>query len=274
MPNFPKFWNRQHISVNDLNSLITDIEESRRSLIKDLNINYSSKVLTSNYGIDSCKTIQDTTSPSLTVYVEGGIAYSALYNRLETKQQILGELQTSTSNTLIHVDYPISGVDAVYVGSIGIGMNYYSGGSYDAINSNITTGTPLPSANSPVYVNYSRMPAYTMTDSPTGANSLTVTRIDLLYLEYKKISTSPKSIDFIDENRNIYQEVAYTRSEDSFELKRIMGVESPTPAHPTLPSGDVLPLAYIHLRNNTTAIYNSDQSTIATGFIEDARETI
>ena len=274
MPNFQNFWNRQHISVNDLNALISDIEESRRSLIKDLNINYSSKVLTTNYGTSSCKTIQDTTSPSLTVYVMGGVAFSANYNRVLTEQGVLGETQISTTNTQINADYPISGVESVYVGSIGMGLNYYTGGSFDPINAIITTGTILPSANCNVYINYSRMPSYTTTDSPTGANSLIVKRIDLLYLEYKKVKTSPLSIDFIDENRNLYQEVVYTRSEDSFELKRVMGVESLFPAHPTLPGGDVIPLAYIHLRNNTSAIYDSDQSTIATGFIEDARQTI
>lgn len=103
---------------------------------------------------------------------------------------------------------------------------------------------------------------------------LNISRIDLLYLTITESDIYPYSVDFIDANRNIYQQTVYTRTEPIYEFHQLQGIYNPAGASkPSIPP-DGIALAYIHLRDNTNKIYNSDTSTLNEGYIEDARTLI
>lgn len=113
---------------------------------------------------------------------------------------------------------------------------------------------------------------FTIANPPIDYGSgFTVTRIDLIYLTIDQIDKYPFSIDFIDANRNIYQDTKYTRSETIYTIKQATGTYNPIGGvKPAIPIGGIA-LAYIHLRDGTNKIYNNDTSQLNEGYIEDAR---
>lgn len=277
MTGFPIYYNRMHVSVDNMNTLIEDIENLQIRHMKDFHPNAHGGVLTSTYGPSAQIVFEDPIAPSLTIYVSAGISYSRDFHRIDARVPIIGEQQTTTSSTTVNTTNPISTVEGVFTVDTFSGINYALGGSFDAQGKEITFGLPVPSHPQTVYVNYGRLPEYTITDAPTGTSGTDITRIDLVYLEYEKIQTEPFSIDFITANRRIVQEVKYTRQVDGFNIRVLRGTQvdpGDTALHPPIPDSDIVPLAYVHMRNNTTAIYNIDKGVIGTGWIEDIRNTI
>jgi len=109
---------------------------------------------------------------------------------------------------------------------------------------------------------------------PNSGGGLIITRIDLIYINKTDIDAFPFTLDFIDANRNIFQETKNTRNLGSYELIQLQGtynIGGATP--PAIPAG-VIPLAYIYLRDNTNKIYNADTSSLNEGYIVDARTVV
>jgi hypothetical protein len=116
---------------------------------------------------------------------------------------------------------------------------------------------------------------YTVGNIPVNSGGgLNITRIDLLYIEKQILESSAFAIDFIDVNRNIYQQTKNTRSLDSYTIGIQTGVYNIGGAiKPDIPAG-VIPLAWIHLRDATNKIYNYDTNSLNEGWIEDCRTVI
>jgi hypothetical protein len=116
---------------------------------------------------------------------------------------------------------------------------------------------------------------YVISDIPTDqGGGLNITRIDLLWIERLVEEAYPFAIDFIDANRNIYQQTKNTRYLDSYEIGLTQGVYNiGGGAKPSTPVGAV-PLAYIHLRDATNKIYAYDTGSLNEGFIEDCRQLV
>lgn len=275
---FPKYYNKMHISVDHMENLVDDIENLHATHLNDFHPNHKGAVLTTTYGSSAQITSEDFISPSLTIYVSGGVSYTQNSQRVESLIPVIGETQTTATSGTVILDYPIIDVSGVFTTQTGDDINYYTGGSFNSTTKEVTLTTPVTSHPDTVYVNYERMPSYTFTTPPTGAAGTDITRIDLLYLEYKKESILPFSINFINSNRQIYQEVKYTKEKDSFDLKSITGTQVVAPSIPVAPAvptvSNIVPLAYIYWRNNSTAIYDADQGVIGSAYIVDARSTI
>lgn len=279
MLEFPLYYSKMHISTNNMSNLVDDIENLHATHLKDFHPNHAGSVLTTTYGSSAQLVSEDFTSPSLTIYVSGGVSYTQNSQRIETKIPIIGETQTTSTSSTVSLDYPIIDVDSIYTTTTGDGTDYYSpSGSFNSTTKVVNFGTPITGHPDTVYVNYYRMPSYTFTSVPTGAAGTDITRIDLLYLEYEKDEVDPFSIDFINSNREVYQEVVYTRERDGFDVKSIAGTQVTPPAvasAPTTPSGsNIVPIAYVYWRNNSTAIYDYDTGNSGESYIVDARSTI
>jgi len=109
---------------------------------------------------------------------------------------------------------------------------------------------------------------------PTSGGGLIITRIDLLYIKRITTDAYPFTIDLIDYNRNIYQDTKDTRSVDSYQIEQLQGTYNIAGGvKPAVPD-DVIPLAWIHLRDNTNKIYNYDTGSLDEGYIEDARTVV
>ena len=117
--------------------------------------------------------------------------------------------------------------------------------------------------------------SHTMANIPPNlGGGLIVTRIDLIYLERIAIDAYPFTIDLIDYNRNIYQDTKYTRYADSYEVKQLEGTYNIAGGvKPVIPD-NAIPLAFIHLRDNTNKIYNYDTGSLDEGYVEDARVVV
>mgnify|MGYP001286296743 CR=1 FL=1 len=116
---------------------------------------------------------------------------------------------------------------------------------------------------------------YTLTNPPSIlGGGFNITRIDLIYLLLDEEELYPFSKDFIDANRNIYQETVYTRKCTSYTINKVTGVYNiGGGSKPSIPSNGIA-LAYIHLRDGTNKIYNTDTGSLNEGFIEDARNLV
>ena len=198
------WYNRQHVSAEDLAQIYLDVEKSLVQHIFDFHTTKTQFVLGStSYGQESLK-VSSTAFASLTLEVSGGVGYYQL-ERIE---------------------------------------------------------------NPSVY-------SYVMPNIPTDhGGGLNVTRIDLIYIKKSIVQATAMAIDFIDANRNIYQETKYTRSLDSFEINKVEGlynVGGATP--PSIPSG-VIPLAYVYLRDATNKIYQSNTFSLNEGYIVDLRNVV
>lgn len=116
---------------------------------------------------------------------------------------------------------------------------------------------------------------YTVTNIPTNqGGGLNLTRIDLLWIQKLVVEAYPFAIDFIDSSRNIYQQTKNTKYLDSYQFGITTGVYNVGGGlKPTAPAG-VIPLAYIHLRDETNKIYSYDTGSLNEGYIEDARTVV
>lgn len=271
---FPIYHNKQHLSADDMSNLVFDIEQQQIKHTLDFHPGHQGSVLTTTYGTSAQIAFQNEPSQSLTIHISGGVSYSNESHRIDLKELVTGEVQTSINTTTVQTDFSIVNVYGVFTTETGFETNYFNGGSFDSESKIITLGTPLPSNPLTVYINYDKIVNYTITSPPTGSTGTDITRIDLIYLEYESQNTNPYSIDFITPNQVIYQEVVNTRKIDSFQIKTITGTQVVAPSaaeYPEIPSTDIVPIAYILLRNNTTAIYDIDTGNIGEGYIEDAR---
>lgn len=142
------------------------------------------------------------------------------------------------------------------------------------------------------YFNGNRVPidtnqTFTLSNAPSGINSLYITKIDLVGVKWVEVESAPFTVDFLDLNNNIYQAIVNTRILDSFEFVQVQGTVNSTgyfdpsitpspylpddnPAKPPIPT-DVVPLAWVYFRPNTTAIYDDNTNGLGTGYLQDAR---
>lgn len=116
---------------------------------------------------------------------------------------------------------------------------------------------------------------YTLSDPPSVlGGGFNITRIDLIYLTLTEQELYPFSKDFIDANRNIYQQTVYTRKCTTYTINKVTGVYNVGGGiKPSVPSNGIA-LAYLHLRDGTNKIYNTDTGSLNEGYIEDARNLV
>ena len=117
--------------------------------------------------------------------------------------------------------------------------------------------------------------SYVMGAIPANqGGGLNITRIDLLYVKKVINSSLAIALDFIDSNRNIYQETKNTRNLDSFEFGVVRGLYNVGGAIPPVIPNTVVPLAYVYLRDATNKIYNYNTNSLNEGYIVDIRNII
>jgi hypothetical protein len=122
---------------------------------------------------------------------------------------------------------------------------------------------------------------YTVINIPSEGTPSNFVRIDLLYITKIKNSVNFRSREFIDVNKNVYQQTINTRQLDGYELQVITGQVAPiitketaSSYYPVIPAelqGKIVPLAYIWLKPNTMQIMNIFSDATGIGYIEDAR---
>jgi len=160
-----------------------------------------------------------------------------------------------------------------------LGSTAYGAGSLKALSTVFPSLTVVVSGGI-AYDNWERVEVtsdYNFTIGnipPNNGGGLVITRIDLLYINKISVNAYPFAIDFIDANRNIYQETKNTRSVDGYEIIQLQGtynIGGATP--PAIPAG-VIPLAYVYLRDDTNKIYNYDTSSLNEGYIVDMRTVV
>lgn len=105
---------------------------------------------------------------------------------------------------------------------------------------------------------------------PTGLEGVTITRRDIIGIQYSEQDTSYKNIDFIDSNKNILRRTVATETEFGGKIVYVQGNRSLSPVDPDLPN-DILPLARIYLRDDTIRIVATGTGTVQEGYIEDLR---
>lgn len=197
------------------------------------------------------------------------------YDRMNVSSDNFEILQDDIENAIIqHIQDFHTTKTQFILGSSAYGMN-----SMKVLASTFTSLTVQVSSGI-AYFNQERFEIPTVQNFTVGSppvNSgglLTVTRIDLIYLNRITTDAYPFSLDFIDTNRNIYQQTKYTRRLPHYEIKQLQGTYNiggaTAPAIPT----NVIPLAYVHLRDATTKIYNSDTASLQEGFLQDCRQVI
>lgn len=187
-------------------------------------------------------------------------------NNIEIIKDLLSDWQPETASCILTTSNPSSGGNELLVeGQDSLVLNVNSGTAYwlyDKLKLDSDTSFSLVSGTD---INGNTI------SMPTGLGGSSITRKDIIGIRYVENKTSPKNVDFIDSNKNIYKKIVYTEVSFGGELVYIQGNRSDiTPVDPSVPS-TVMPLARIYLRDDTTSIISSGEGTTGEGYVEDLR---